>query len=108
MQKYHKYILPRTKIDIFVWAKFASSSQCKFDSNTPIFSLICHELHELREFYKRCLEMEIFCGTPLVLQTAVIIPHTQPNWPNNSQMNCTVPENYLCNIWMLQRILINC
>jgi hypothetical protein len=25
-------------------------------------------------------------------------PHTQPNWLNNSQMNCTVPKNYSCNI----------
>jgi hypothetical protein len=75
MQQYHKYILPRAKMDIFVRAKFASSSQCKRDSNAPIFSLIGHELHELREFYKRCPEMEIFRGTPSMLIYTIVSFH---------------------------------
>src|ERR1700683_1072484 len=98
--------------------KFASSSRFKYNFNTLIFSLIGRELSELHEFYKMCPEMEIFRGVPSVLQTAVIInsdiqvlehkfyivPHTWLNGLNNSWMNSTVPEHYLCNICMLQRI----
>ena len=65
-------ILARTKMHIFVYTKVASSSEFKCKSNALIFSLIGHELSELREIYKMCLEMEIFHGMPLVLQTAVM------------------------------------
>ena len=59
------------KIAIFVRTKFVSSLKFKCDSNALIFSPIGHELSELREFYKMYPEMEIFCGAPSVLQTAV-------------------------------------
>ena|ERR1700728_742336 len=72
MPQYHKFILARVKMHIFVCTKFASSSKFECNSNTLIFSLIRHELSELREFYKMCPEMEIFRGTPSVLQTAII------------------------------------
>ena len=70
--QYHKFILARVKMHIFVCTKFASSSKFECNSNTLIFSLIRHELSELHEFYKMCPEMEIFRGTPSVLQTAII------------------------------------
>ena len=71
MPQSHKSILPIEKIAIFVRNKFVSSLQFKCDSNALIFSPIGHELSELREFYKVYPEMEIFCGAPSVLQTAV-------------------------------------
>jgi hypothetical protein len=56
---------------ILIGTKFASSSQFECDSDMLIFSLIGHKLSELCGFYKMCLEMEIFHGTPSVLQAAV-------------------------------------
>ena len=84
MPQYHKSILPREQFGIFIHTKFASSSQFKCDSNALIFSLIRHELSELREFYKMCPEMEIFCGMPSVQQMAVrtliYSPQKDQNW----------------------------
>ena len=61
MPKYHKSILQRVKLDIFVCIKFVSPSESECDSNAPIFNPIGHELTELHEFYKMHVEMEIFC-----------------------------------------------
>ena len=72
MPQYHKFILARAKMHIFVRTKAASSSEFKCKSNALILSLIGHELSELHEIYKMCPEMEIFRGMPSVLQTAVI------------------------------------
>ena len=54
-------------MDIFVYTKFVSSSEFKFDSNALIFSLIECELSELCEFYKLYPKMVIFHAAPLVL-----------------------------------------
>ena len=58
-------------MDIFIYTKFASSSEIKSDSNALIFSLIERELSELCEFYKLYPKMVIFHAVPLVLQMAV-------------------------------------
>ena len=58
---------------ILFQTKFASPSEFKRDSNAPIFSLIGHELSELREFCEMCPEMEDFRPAPSVLQTAVTL-----------------------------------
>jgi hypothetical protein len=52
MPHYHKSVLPRAEMDIFVCTKFASSSEFKCDSNVLIFSPIECQLSELHEFYK--------------------------------------------------------
>ena len=61
MPKYHKSILQRVKMGIFVHIKFVSPSESKCDSNALIFNPIGHELSELHKFYKMHPEMEIFC-----------------------------------------------
>ena len=48
MPQYHKTILPRVKMDIFVHTKIASPSEFQCDSNALIFSPIGHGLSELR------------------------------------------------------------
>ena len=58
-------------MDIFVYTKFASSSEIKSDSNALIFSLIECELSELCEFYKLYPKMVIFHAAPSVLHMAV-------------------------------------
>ena len=58
--KYHKCILQRVKMGIFVHIKFMSPSEFECDSNTLIFNLIGHELSELHKFYKMHPEMENF------------------------------------------------
>ena len=73
MPKHDKPILQSVKMGILLRAKFASPSEFKCDSNALIFSLIGHELSDLREFCEMCPEMEIFHPAPLVLQTAVTI-----------------------------------
>jgi hypothetical protein len=62
MPQYHKFIIPRAEIGIFIRIKFASSSQFKCDSNALIFSLIGCESSELREFYKMYLDMVSGCA----------------------------------------------
>ena len=47
MPQYHKSILPREKMGIFVCNNFASPSEFKCDPNALIFSPIRHELSEL-------------------------------------------------------------
>ena len=51
-------------MDIFVYTKFALSSEIKSDSNALIFSLIERELSELCEFYKLYPKMVIFQAVP--------------------------------------------
>ena len=60
MPKHDKPILQRVKMGILFRTKYASPLQFKCDSNAPIFSLIGHELSELREFCEMCPEMENF------------------------------------------------
>ena len=47
MPQYHRSILLRSKMDIFIRAKFASHSEFKCNSNALIFTPIGHELSEL-------------------------------------------------------------
>jgi len=49
MPQYHKSILPRAKMGIFVRTKSVSPSEFKCDSNALIFSVIGHELSECYE-----------------------------------------------------------
>ena len=58
--QYHKFIIPRATIGIFIYTKFVLPLPLKCDYNALIFSLIGHESSELREFYKMYPEMDIF------------------------------------------------
>ena len=60
LPKYHKSILQRVKMGIFVRTKFASPLEFECDSNALIVNPIGHELSELHKFYKMHPEMEIF------------------------------------------------
>ena len=60
LPKYHKSILQRIKMGIFICTKFASPSEFECDSNALIFNPIGPELSELHEFYKMHPEMENF------------------------------------------------
>ena len=60
LPKYHKSILQRVKMGIFVRIKFASPSEFECDSNPLIFNPIGHELSELHKFYKMHPEMKVF------------------------------------------------
>src|ERR1700677_554366 len=71
MPEYHKSILLRAKMGVFIRTKAASPSEFECDSNALTLSPIGYELNELRQFYKTYLEMENFRATPSVLQTAV-------------------------------------
>ena len=47
MPQYHKSILPRAKMGIFICTKIASPSEFECDSHMLIFSPIGHELNDL-------------------------------------------------------------
>src|ERR1700691_3593347 len=60
MPQYHKSILLRATMGIFVHTNFVSSSEFKCNPNMPIFSPIGLEMSELHQFYKMYPKIEIY------------------------------------------------
>jgi hypothetical protein len=61
MPKYHKPILQRVKMGIFVHTMSALPSKFECNPNALIFDPVRHELSELHKFYNMHPKMEIFC-----------------------------------------------